>query len=346
MRNSNHANRSDQQPIQIRVEDKRGARLMRALVWITLVVLVLLLAGWLALRAPDIPVATLRARYASPASRFIEVMPGLVVHMRDEGPSDALPIILLHGSNGSLHTWEPWVARLKDRYRLITYDAPAHGLTGAAPDARYTQAAYERVLEAVVRERGLARFVLVGHSMGGGVAVRYAADHPGRVVALILVDASGEPYPDGGTSTLLRIARLPVIRDLVAVLTPRSPIVSSLSGAVSNKAILTPAAIDRYWNLLRYPGNRVATIERFAQGYQSVSPADLARVTAPTLILWGREDRFIPVASARYFARALPHNRAVIYDGIGHLPMEETSDRSADDVRAFLTGFGDGATGG
>ncbi len=344
MRNANHANRSNQQPIQIRGEDERGARLMRALAWIAPVV-VLLFAGWLALRAPDIPVATLRARYTSPTSRFVEVMPGLVVHLRDEGPPDALPIVLLHGSNGSLHTWEPWVARLKDRYRLITYDAPAHGLTGPAPDAKYTQVAYERVLEAVVRESGLARFILVGHSMGGGVAARYAADHPGRIVALILVDASGEPYPDGGTSTLLHIARLPVIRDLVAVLTPRSLIVSSLGGAVSNKAILTPAAIDRYWNLLRYPGNRVATIERFAQGYQSVSPADLGRVTAPTLILWGREDRFIPVTSARYFARALPHNRTVIYDGIGHLPMEETPDRSADDVRAFLAGLVDGAAG-
>jgi len=311
---------------------------VRVLLGIVGIVVGLLVVGWLALRAPDVPVATLRARYASPASRFVEVAPGLTIHLRDEGPRGALPIVLLHGSNASLHTWEPWVARLKDRYRIITLDLPAHGLSGPAPDGQYTLAAYARVLDAVARERGLTRFVLGGNSMGGGVAARYAADHPDRIAALILVDASGAPYPDGDgqTSTLLTIARQPGIRDVLAQLTPRWLVAQSLQGAVSNRAILTPAAIDRYWELLRYPGNRVATIDRFAQGYQSVPVGDLARMHAPVLVLWGREDRFIPVDSASYFARALPQAKTVIYDGTGHLPMEEMPDRSAADVRAFL----------
>jgi pimeloyl-ACP methyl ester carboxylesterase len=99
---------------------------------------------------------------------------------------------------------------------------------------------------------------------------------------------------------------------------------------------MTPAVIDRYWELLRYPGNRVATIARFAQGYSPLTAADLARITAPTLILWGRDDRFIPVAAAGYFAKTLPHSRTVIYDGVGHIPMEEAPDRSAADVAAFM----------
>lgn len=311
------------------------------MLWLVAGLIALLVALWLVFRVPDIPVATLRAKYASPASRFVAVMPGLTVHLRDEGRRDGLPLVLLHGSNASLHTWQPWVARLGDRYRIISFDFPAHGLTGPAPDGQYTQAAYARVVDAVVHTLGLTRFVLAGNSMGGGVAARYAADHPDRIVGLILVDASGAEYPtgEGDTPFLLRVVRQPVIRDIAAVITPRSLIAASLDGAVSVKSVMTPAVVDRYWELLRYPGNRVATIERFAQGYQAVPQADLARITAPVLILWGRDDHFIPVASAAYFAAALPHSRTIIYDGVGHLPMEEVADRSAADVAAFLAGL-------
>ena len=309
----------------------------RVVLWIIAAVVLILLGAWLALRAPDIPVATLRARYASPASRFVEVSPGLVVHIRDEGRRDGLPLVLLHGSNASLHTWEPWVARLRTTTRIITYDAPAHGLTGPNPSGDYSNAAQAAVLDAVVRSLQVDRFVLGGNSMGGGVAARYAADHPAKVVGLILIDASGQPYDDPNSgSWLLRTISLPGVRNIVAELTPRWMIAGALDGAVSVKSILSPAAIDRYWQLLRYPGNRVATIERFAQGYSSVPSADLAKITAPTLILWGREDRFIPVTSAKYFSDCIRNSRSVIYDHVGHLPMEEAPDRSAADVRGFL----------
>ena len=299
----------------------------------------MLAVAWAALRVPDVPVATLRTKYASPASQFIEVVPGLTLHLRDEGKPDGPPLVLLHGSNASLHTWEPWVARLGGRFRLISFDFPAHGLTGPSPDGRYDQPAYARVVDAVVHNRGLTRFALAGNSMGGGVAARYAADHPDRIAALILVDASGAEYPkgEGDVPFLIKVVRLPFVRNLAAVITPRSLVAAGLDGAVSVKTVMTPAAIDRYWELLRYPGNRVATIERFAQGYQSVPPADLQKIMAPVLILWGREDRFVPVAAARYFAAALPHSHTIIYEGVGHLPMEETPDRSAADVAAFLS---------
>ncbi len=101
---------------------------------------------------------------------------------------------------------------------------------------------------------------------------------------------------------------------------------------------MTPAEIDRYWELLRYP----ATASRRSNASPGLS-SGAARPNSRgsprrTLILWGREDRFIPVASAAYFARALPHSRTIIYDHVGHLPMEEVPDRSAADVAAFLGG--------
>ncbi|TRW15266.1 alpha/beta hydrolase [Glacieibacterium frigidum] len=289
------------------------------------------------LRVPDISVAELRAKYASPTSQFVEVLPGLTVHLRDEGPRGAPVLVLLHGSNASLHTWEPWVARLKDSYRIVSLDLPAHGLTGPDPQRDYSTVKSARIVAAVADHLRLGRFVLAGNSMGGGIAARFAVTYPDRLNGLVLVDAGGQPTPgERDTPLVLRIAQIPVVRDVVAGITPRWLVANGLQGAVSVKSVLTEAAVDRYWELLRYPGNRQATLDRFGQGYGSVSPAELAGVKTPTLILWGREDRFIPVSSAGWYAQHLPNARTVIYDRVGHLPMEETPDVSARDVRAFM----------
>ncbi len=306
--------------------------------WVVVALAAALVAAWFALRVPDVPVATLRAKYGGPPSRFAEVLPGLTVHLRDEGPRDAPAIVLLHGSNASLLDWQDWSDRLKDRFRVIRFDFPGHGLTGPDPARGYSTDAYLAVVDAVARAEHLDRFAIAGNSMGGGVAWRYAAAHSDKVSALILVDASGAPYPGGGDRPLgFQIARLPVIRDLVGGVLPRSLIERSLPQTVPVQSVVTPATVDRYWELLRYPGDRRATLERFSLPYPKPDPALLARLAMPVLILWGRDDRLIPVASVDWFRRGIPQAKTIIYDGVGHLPMEETPGRSAADVAAFLT---------
>ncbi|KAB7648192.1 alpha/beta fold hydrolase [Polymorphobacter fuscus] len=293
---------------------------------------------WLAFRVDDIPVATLRAKYGSPASQYVTLAPGTVIHLRDEGPRNGFPVVLLHGSNASLHTWEPWVARLQSRFRVITFDFPAHGLSGPVPSRDYSTQSYVAITEKVAAHLGLTRFALGGNSMGGGVAWRYAVAHPDQVAALILIDASGQPPQTRSTSVPLgfRLANTPVLREVAATVTPRSLIERSFKQSVAVQSIATPAMIDRYWELLRYPGNREATLDRFG-GYNPAEPADaLSRITAPTLILWGREDHFIPVESADWFARQMPGARLVILDEVGHLPMEEAPDRALAPVLALL----------
>jgi alpha-beta hydrolase superfamily lysophospholipase len=76
---------------------------------------------WAVFATPDIPVATLKAKYASAASQFVEVSPGTTIHVRDEGPRAGAVVVLVHGSNASLHTWEPWVQRLTAKgYRVVS----------------------------------------------------------------------------------------------------------------------------------------------------------------------------------------------------------------------------------
>ena len=314
----------------------------RATRWLLLgLVALLLLAAvvWSAVRTPDIPAAELASRYANAESEFVTIAPGLRVHLRDEGPVDAPAIMLLHGSSASLHTWEPWVARLKDRYRVISYDQPGHGLTGPHPQDRYDAAAFVDVVDRIAQNRNLDKFVLAGNSMGGWVAWNYALAHPDKLVGLVLVDASGPKLPPGIEPKLpigFRLARTPVLRDFLREITPRSMVEKSLRQSVSVQSSVTPAVVDRYWSLLHYPGNRRATSLRFATPRNEASPQALAGITMPTLIIWGREDRLVPVEAAAVYDRYIPNSRAIIYDGVGHIPMEEAPDRSAADLRAFM----------
>ncbi len=311
--------------------------LTRAL--LALAALVMILVG-LAYRA-DIAPAVLRKKYATAESEFIPVEPGLVVHVRDEGAAEAPVLVLLHGSNSSLQTWEPWVARLKNDYRVITMDLPGHGLTGPHPRDAYFPENSVAVVDAVLRAKNIKRFTLGGNSMGGGISWHYALTHPEKLAGLILVDAAGAPSSLASARDLplgFRLARMPIIKDIGTKLTPRSMIEKSVRQTVSVQSSVSPQVVDRYWELLRYPGNRRATIVRFEQYRDDPAFRKLSSLTVPTLILWGADDTLIPQAAAAAFAKILPHHTSIIYPHVGHLPMEEIPARSAADVHNWLTG--------
>src|ERR1700679_4398911 len=137
---------------------------------------------------PDIPRRVLEAKYATPPSEFIDLPDGARVHMRDQGPKDAPVLVLVHGSNASLFTWEPWVSRLDNTFRVVSFDLPGHGLTGAVPNHDYSQEGMVKLTLELADKLGLKKFAIAGNSMGGGVVARFAEEHPDRVSALILVD--------------------------------------------------------------------------------------------------------------------------------------------------------------
>lgn len=303
---------------------------MKRLLKILAVIAILLIAAFLVFRVPDTDPEAMRSKYGGPPSQFVDLSNGLKVHLRDEGPRDAPAIILLHGSNADLHTWQPWVDRLKGSYRVIRFDQRGHGLTGPVPDGNYARALFAGDVERVADKLGLERFVVAGNSMGGGIALEYALRHPDRLSGLVLVDAAGAPQLEKARGNIgFTIARMPAVGQLMGQITPRSLVERSLRQSVSNEAIVTPAAVDRYWELLRFPGNRAATIERFSARPQPFAPADLSRVRVPTLIIWGAQDPLIPLSSGKWLASHIPGARIEVLPGIGHIPMEEAPDASA-----------------
>jgi pimeloyl-ACP methyl ester carboxylesterase len=286
---------------------------------------------------PDADSRAMRTKYGAPPSQFVDLGNDLTVHLRDEGPSNAPVVLLLHGANASLRTWDQWTRILSTRYRVIRFDQIGHGLTGPNPSGRYDAEAFTATVDAVMTKLGVSKFVIGGNSMGGWVSYEYARRHPERLNGVLLVDAFGaQPKVAPKLPIGFRIAQTPGLRNAILYFTPRSLVEKSLRQSVSNQAVVTPAEIDEYWEMLRYPGNRQATIDRAATMRALAKPGDVAGIKVPTLILWGDEDKLIPVDAAMWFNTNIPDSKLIIYPKIGHLPMEETSETSARDVMNWL----------
>lgn len=294
-----------------------------------------LLGLWLTfVPTPDTDRAAMEVKYALPGSRFID-HEGARLHWREAGCAACPPLLLLHGLGASIHAWLPLEAELGSRFRLISVDFPAHGFSEPRADDDYSNDALVSAVAAVARAAGLLRFTLVGHSLGGMIAWRYAAARPEEVSALILIAPAGEAQPDvRARGALSRLAAWAIHSEatvwLAERLTPRWFIEESLKGSVGDPAHATAEAVDRYWEMVRQPGNRRAQV------VWANSPRSQLRlpgeVKAETLVIWGGADRLLPPERAARFAGAIPGGRAVLLEGVGHLPMEEAPARVAAEI--------------
>ncbi len=288
----------------------------------------------------DIPKDVVDARYSNPRSQFADLGDLGRIHFRDEGHRRSLPVILLHGSNASLHTFEPWVQLLEDKYRMITIDLPGHGLTGETNGGDYSHEAMLRVVDAIASQLGIEQFVIGGNSMGGGIAWRYTLRHPEKVVGLVLINASGPHiWRDNDNASnvwAFNLMRQPIFRQLAASIDPYHLVSQGLRSAYNHSAVVNEQLIMRYNDLQLRAGTRRATMARFALQDRGEQNLDLSEIESPTLIMWGKEDSVIPFAFASEFENALPQATTAYYDRLGHIPMEEDPVTTVVDLEMFL----------
>ena len=299
---------------------------------IVIVALLALVGGGAWLYTPDKPRAELEAKYAGAPSEFLEVA-GLRLHVRDTGPREAPSVIMLHGLGSSLHTWEPWAEALSNRYRVIRYDLPGFGLTGADPTGDYSDARAETVLAALMDRLGGRKASLIGNSMGGKLAWQFAADHPDRVDKLVLIS------PDGFASPGFEYGKepkVPVVARVLPYTLPTFLLRMNLKPAYGDPARLTEDTVRRYRDLMLAPGVRQALLDRTEQVRLQPPEPMLRRIQAPTLLVWGEKDALIPFSNAADYLKVLPHARLVSFPGLGHVPQEEDPARSLVPVAAFL----------
>lgn len=318
--------------------------LLRSLFLLLAGVLFFIGAGIVATWAPDQTVEELAPLWAPPPSRFVPVA-GLSVHLRDEGPvrsgaADAAagptPVLLLHGTAASLHTWDGWAAVLREQRRVIRVDLPGFGLTGPHPQHDYSLDAYVRFVLACMDTLGLKRVVLGGNSLGGQIAWAVAHAAPERVERLVLVDAAGYPPEYRSVPIGFVAASLPPASWLMRYTLPRGLVEASVRNVWGDPAGVTPELVDRYMAMMRRAGNREALARRMAQP-MAPAPERIAQIRQPTLILWGGRDRLIPPSHGQRFAREIPGSQLVVFEDLGHVPQEEDPTRTVAAVVRFLT---------
>ncbi len=170
----------------------------------------------------------------------------MAMHVRDVGPrGDPHPIVLLHGTSASLHTWEGWVQQLQSSRRVISLDLPGFGLTGPMADGDYKLPNYARTVLALMDQLGVQKAVLAGNSFGGEVAWKVAVDAPERVHKLVLVDAGGYAFVPKDMPLGFKLASVPALEPLVTHFLPRGAIESSVRSVYVDQAKVTPELVDR-----------------------------------------------------------------------------------------------------
>jgi pimeloyl-ACP methyl ester carboxylesterase len=310
---------------------KKGLK-KRYLFYVILVALVLLVKGAV---YSDISVEELKKEYANEHSKFIEI-DGMQVHYRDEGQGS--PIVLIHGTASSLHTWNDWTAALKKDHRVIRMDLPAFGITGPNKNADYSIKSYTQFLHQFMMKINVDTFHLVGNSLGGNIAWNYAAEYPEEIEKLILVDASGLPT-NKPQPAIFKMAKTPFLSSLFLYVTPRFFIKKNMEEVYVDNTKLTDDLVTRYHKMALRTGNRQAFIDRAKIDFKLGVKANLEKlksVKTPTLLIWGAQDSWIPLDNGRRMDNLIPNSKLVILENSGHVPMEENPAESLAFLNAFL----------
>jgi pimeloyl-ACP methyl ester carboxylesterase len=307
-------------------------------------IVLILIGAWLWLRGPDIPFATLEAKYAEADSHFVDLPGGYHAHYREDGDANAPLLVLLHGFADSFTTWDGWVAELKPQFHIISLDFPGHGLTRAPAGSPLSGDKLADFVDAFAAQLKLPKFAVAGNSMGGGAAWQLAVRHPERVNALILVDAAGFANDKPGKQPWgFVILRYRLGRTLLSKIDNRPLIEQGLKADVYDKSLITPFIVDRFAEFQRAPGHREILMSVNLGGGTGSTAQLLSNIKVPTLILWGESDPLIEPGAARKFAAAIAGSKLITYPAVGHLPQLEIPQRSAADVAIFLKAVQTGA---
>ncbi|HPH38485.1 MAG TPA: alpha/beta hydrolase [Sediminibacterium sp.] len=296
--------------------------------------LVLLVLLFIIYFQPDRSLDELKPLCVNNESEFMPLM-GMNVHYRDQGnPTDSVPLVLIHGTSSSLHTFEAVVKKINPNRRVITLDMPAFGLTGPNATNEYSFKYYSQFLDSFLTKLQIPLCDIGGNSLGGGIAWQFTTYFPNKVRKLILIDATGYPVMNVKGSIGFKIASTPVINNVMLFITPKALVRASLKGIYQDPSIINQEQIDRFHDMAIAKGNRKALLAIFKKGLEQ-EPEKIKTIQKPTIIIWGDKDGLIPVQNASLFNKDIKGSKLAILKNIGHVPMEEDPTKTAALINEF-----------
>ena len=286
---------------------------------------------------------------AAPDTRYVEV-DGHPVRVRESGPSDGPPVVLIHGIGRSLEDWQPTQELLSKQHRVISLDLPGFGLTRRMK-GHWGLEGFARAVVALLDTLGEKRPVhVMGNSLGGAVAMTLAGNHPDRVASLLLVNSAG--FGREANVSLLPMAygalsSLPVVGRRFRALA-RTTGIQSLKDVFVDPSHLTDEMIRHAGALNRQPDFRVTFVATAAQlGLPVVGTYPwwrralldrLAKADVATMVVWGDADSVLPSSHFHAAVAALPNATSHLFPDTGHMPQIERAEEFAELAAAFVAG--------
>jgi pimeloyl-ACP methyl ester carboxylesterase len=250
------------------------------------------------------------------------------------------PVLAVHGLGACVYSWRKLKGRLPD-HKLILIDLKGHGESPKPRDTHYAIPDQAELILKFIREQDLQNLTLIGNSYGGAVsllvAITLCKEEPGRLSKLILIDSGGY---NQDLPWHLRILRAPVLGWLALHLVP--PSINALTVLLYSyyrKRQITWEQIKAYAKPIGSPGGRYALLKVAKQAvpdnFEELT-SQYPSISVPTLIVWGREDRVIPLAIGEKLDQDIPDSGLVILEQAGHVPQEEKPEETIEAIAKFL----------
>ncbi len=266
-------------------------------------------------------------------SKFAD-LDGLRIHYLEKG--EGTPLVLIHGYTSSTYTWKDQFAELAKQYRVIAVDLKGFGFSDK-PDGDYSRRAQGEVVARLLDKLNIERAWLVGNSMGGETALNVAADHPEKVLGLVLIDSAGVKV-QGRTSLAPWYLQLPVVGRLLTALALTSDrlVRAGLEKSFYDDSKITDERVSAYYQPLRTLGGQLSATRARAQFELFPVEDKIPLIKAPTLIIWGAEDELIPLEAGRKLNELITGSKLVVFDKCGHVPQEEMPERVLNEITGFV----------
>jgi pimeloyl-ACP methyl ester carboxylesterase len=308
-------------------------KLLKVLLLLLVIAAIGLTVFWFA-RPADVSFDEVRASVPnSEYSRFADIN-GVRIHYQEKGTGT--PLVLMHGYTSSTYSWKDVFEPLSKNFRVVAVDLKGFGFSGK-PDGDYSRRAQALLVTHLLDYLKIEKAWLCGNSMGGAVAMNLTLINPQRVAGLILIDSAGVKVPGSGSLAPAYLT-LPVIgRILIALsLTSDKLVREGLEKSFYDRSKVNDERVAYYYRFLKTRGGQLAALRARTQADDFPIEADLNKISAPVLIIWGRQDALIPLEAGSKMNKLIQDSKLVIFDNCGHLPQEEMPTRTVDEITNFV----------
>ncbi|WP_377887946.1 alpha/beta fold hydrolase [Alkalihalobacillus sp. R86527] len=246
----------------------------------------------------------------------------------------AKTLVFIHGFLSCSFSFRKLFPLLYNDYNLLCFDLPGFGESEKVSSIHYSLHEYAALTNDLLDRLNIQKAILIGHSMGGQIALRTCIQHPERVEKLILLCSSS--YIKSSSLPLRLCSYLPFFPFCLSIGMSSINIEKNFQHLVYDHKLLTQEVIDGYTTSFNEKGFYTALAKLVREREEDLSTSTLNKINFPVLLIWGQDDRLVPLRVGERMKKDLPDAELTVFPHTGHLISEEHPEKTADAIRSFL----------